>query len=192
MANASLPARSADDTRRGANAILWGLRVAVLLALFDIGLPLLNFPIFDQLGTNYQYSIEHPLYVLFNPGSSGYLGEMVVLVGIFGLALAFPLVLSRRPLLLLGRFRATAELKPTVAASAALTLVFIGWIALVAVLANLTGFNGANTLPLTGPIVFLLLLQAVGSLYAGYCGADGEGADAWRKGALAEIGRAHV
>jgi ABC-type branched-subunit amino acid transport system permease subunit len=56
---------------------------------------------------------------------------------------------------------------------------------LVAVLANLTGFNGANTLPLTGPIVFLLLLQAVGSLYAGYCAADGEGADAWRKGALA-------
>src|SRR5438105_4616204 len=92
---AAQPADRANEMgTRGANPLIWGLRVALVVALIDIGSRLINGYGFPEIPSEY-YGFFQRSGVLYQPGrqSTGQIGQIVLTAGIVALAFGFAYLL---------------------------------------------------------------------------------------------------
>ena len=180
MSSVSAPGLPADQSveqdRRWTSPVLWGLRVAVLLAIFDA---LIGY----QIPSDYYDRLARKISPLWTTYSdSAYVGQLilvgvsVVIAGLFGY------ILARRPFW--QRWSSPTQ-APTVLAAYATTTTVLLYGAVLILLAFLTGYNGEGTFKYAGALFFLLLLHSLGAFYAGFAAAQGEKGEATRRAGLA-------
>jgi|GEM_PF-152565 len=182
MSSVSAPGLPADQSveydRRWTSPILWGLRVAALLAVFDA---LIGF----QIPSDYYDRLARKISPLWTTYSdSAYTGQLILMGVSVVLAVVFAYMLARRPF---WQRNNGARLTPTVLAVNATTTIVILWGAALILLALATGYNGEGTFKYAGALFFLLLLHTLGAFYAGFAAAQGEKDEAARRGVLAGV-----
>jgi ABC-type branched-subunit amino acid transport system permease subunit len=180
MSSVSAPGLSADQSveqgRRWTSPILWGLRVAALLAIFDA---LIGY----QLPSDYYDRLARKISPLWTTYSdSAYIGQLILIGVSVILAGVFAYILARRPI---WQRWSSATQPPTVFAAYATTTILLLWGASLILLAFLTGYSGEGTFKYAGALFFLLLLHALGAFYAGFAAAQGEKGEATRRAGLA-------
>jgi ABC-type branched-subunit amino acid transport system permease subunit len=182
MSSSSTPnSQSVEVAGRSGGVAIWGIRVAVLLALFDI-------LVMDQIPANYYLRLQSPTSVLFTPGqeTAGLIGHLILVAALVGIAFIFPQLLVQRPFWYrrgVNRQAAT----PTMAAVSASATAIIGWTAAVIFLSYTTHLVGEATFKYSGSVLFILLVNVLAFLYAGFVAASGDAAQARRQGALAGL-----
>jgi ABC-type branched-subunit amino acid transport system permease subunit len=170
--------QSVEHDRRWTSPVLWGLRVGLLLAIFD---SLIGF----QVPSDYYNRLARKISPLWTTYSdSAYTGQLILIGVSVILAGAFAYILARRPFWQRGN---GARLTPTMLAVNATTTIVVLWGAALILLALLTSYNGEGTFKYAGALFFLLLLHTLGSFYAGFAAAQGENDEAARRGGLAGV-----
>jgi ABC-type branched-subunit amino acid transport system permease subunit len=180
MSSVSAPGLPADQSveqdRRWTSPIVWGLRVAALLAIFDA---LIGY----QLPSDYYDRLARKISPLWPTYSdTAYTGQLMLIGACVILAGVFPYILARRPI---WQRWSSATQAPTVLAAYTTTTIILLWGAALILLALLTGYSGEGTFKYAGALFFLLLLHALGSFYAGFAAAQGEQDEAVRRAGLA-------
>jgi ABC-type branched-subunit amino acid transport system permease subunit len=177
MSSVMMPARSKQEQR---SAWVWGLRVAVLLVVFNASYG-------DTIPTLYYQRLQAPS-VLFTPGQEtlGLIGQLLLSLGVVALTFLFLYLLTVRPLWF-SRRASNGSVVPSVAAVSATTTILLAWTALVVVLSYPTHYGAVATFKYSAALLLLLLVQAIGFLYAGFVAAQGDAAEARRGGAIAGL-----
>ena len=137
MSSVSAPGLPADQSveqdRRWTSPIVWGLRVAALLAIFDA---LIGY----QLPSDYYDRLARKISPLWPTYSdSAYTGQLILIGACVILAGVFPYILARRPI---WQRWSSATQAPTVLAVYATTTIILLWGAALILLALLTGYSG--------------------------------------------------
>src|SRR5262245_4388872 len=147
MSSVSAPGLPADQSieqdRRWTSPVLWGLRVAVLLAIFDalIGYRLPS-DYYDRLARRIS-----PLWTTYS--DSAYTGQLILIGAMVVLAGLFAYILARRPIW--QRWSSPTQ-APTVLAAYATTTIVLLYGAVLILLAFLTGYNGEGTFRYAGAV----------------------------------------
>src|SRR4029078_949024 len=180
MSSVSAPGLPADQSveqdRRWTSPILWGLRVAVLLAIFDA---LIGY----QIPSDYYDRLARKISPLWTTYSdSAYTGQLILIGVSIVLAGAFAYILARRPLW--QRWSRPTQTATVLAAYATTSSVLL-YGAILVLLAFLTGYNGEGTFKYAGAVFFSLLIHSLASFYAGFAAAQGDKAEATRRAGLA-------
>ena len=189
MSGVSVPAQSTDAPGGILRAILWGIRVAVLVTLIDLFVgPRDQGGTLGQALRDYSSDLQSTPSTLWPAANAGtaQIGSIILVVCLVALSFLFPYLLVVRPLVY-RRAPSSTSLPPTIAAVAATTTIVVAWTALLILLALVTGFNGTNTFAPSGALLGVLLLHALAFLYAGFLAAGGDADRALRLGSIAGL-----
>jgi ABC-type branched-subunit amino acid transport system permease subunit len=176
MATETTPAQSPSTTTASVGAPwVWGARVALLLAVFDL------FP-GDKIPLTVYQDLQSPSLLYHD--TLGLVGELVVLASVVVLAGLFPYLLTLRPGWYSRRL-ANATISPTLAAASAVSTILLLWAACVVVFSFILRYDGKDSFADSGAVLFVLLLNVIGCMYAGFMAARGDRESAQRAGAQA-------
>ncbi len=181
------PAATAEHMPAWRNPLVWGLRVAIVAAVIDIGSQPWNGRGIPEIAALYYERLSNH-FILYTPDryDTGLIGQYILIAALVAIAFGFSYILGQASLGTRGWLRATGA-TPTAAAVTAASAALLSWSVLVYALGGLTGIAIEATFKYSGGLLFVLLAHTLAFVYAGFAAAGGDADEARRRGALAGL-----